>query len=89
MDQRRNTALIAAAQASDALAEILRFVREGDAIGIHPFGEAEPVGKLAEALALIGAIELEAYAGPAWAEEREHLGQMVAAARRFIDGWVG
>lgn len=85
----RANALIAAAQASDATAELLRFVREGDAIEGHAFGDAEPVEKLAEAALLAAEIEYDGLGDPCWAEEREIVGEFIAACRRFIEGWAG
>ena len=81
-------AIIAASQANEAVAELLRFAREGDA-GNFPF-DNEPVEKLAEAALLAAEIETAGYEGmPAWAGEREMLGQFIAACRRFIEGWAG
>lgn len=89
MTSRTNTALIAAAQASEAVAELLRFCREGNATDGHPFGDAGPVEKLAEALALTGELALRSLTHPREAEYREAIGQLVHAARNFIVDWVG
>lgn len=87
----QHPAVVAAAQASDAVSELLRYAREGEAMEGWPFGEAEPVKKLAEAIAVAGEIELDGMnvKAAAWQEDREMLGQLIAAARRFIEGWEG
>lgn len=89
MTSRTNTALVAAHQASDALAELLRFCQEGNAIDGHPFGDADPVEKLAEALALTGEIAMRSMVDARDAEYREAIGQVVHAARNFIVDWAG
>lgn len=80
-------ALIAAAQASDGLAELLRFLREGDAFLGSPFGEVEPACKFAEAALLCAEMD---YDSPHLDDdERTALGDFIAACRAFIDDWVG
>lgn len=87
MSAPRRPALIAATQAAEAVAELLRFAAEGPGHAGGPFGEFEVVAKLAEALALAAQIEREALSQ---CEEYCHdLGQLIAAARRFIEGWAG
>lgn len=87
----RETAIVAAHQAVDAAAELLRFAREGAACN-WPFGDAEPLEKLAEALKIALEIELEhieCQTHPDFADEKQMKGQMLAACTRFIEGWAG
>lgn len=82
-------ALVAAAQAAEALAELLRFHGEGPH-AYSAFGEVDVVGKLAEALLHATRIERDHMsAKPEWTEDREELSQLGAACAKFIDGWVG
>lgn len=81
-------AIVAAAQASDATAELLRYAREGAYGQRSAFGETEPTPNLAQALKLAIEIEL-AEDGILDEEERASLGQLAAACARFIDGWMG
>ena len=81
-------AIVAAAQASEATCELLRYAREGAHGQRSAFGETEPTPKLAEALMLSIEIEL-AHDKILDHDERESLGQLQAAAARFIDGWMG
>ncbi|GGZ02429.1 hypothetical protein [Novosphingobium colocasiae] len=82
-------ALIAAAQASEAVAELLRFHREGPNWPA-PFGDIEVTCKLAEALKLAAEIERDSlHDGAAFDEEREALGQLIHACGNFIEGWAG
>lgn len=82
-------AIIAAAQATEATAELLRFAREGAYSDAAPFDE-EVVCKLAEALKLAIGIEGDpgdrSYLDP---DEHELLGQLEAALARFVEGWAG
>lgn len=82
-----NAPLIAAAQAGEALVELLRYSREGAAYSSAPFTN-EPVQKLVEAALLAARIELAEEQTQA-EEERESLGQLAAACARFIEGWAG
>ena len=81
-------AIVAAAQASDATSELLRYAREGAYGQRSAFGETEPTPKLAEALMLSIEIEL-AEDKILDDDERESLDQLKAAAARFIEGWMG
>ncbi|WP_374414261.1 hypothetical protein [Novosphingobium colocasiae] len=82
-----NHALIAASQASEAVAELLRFHREGPQAW-SAFGDIEVVCNLAEALKL--ACEIEAYHlpdhhAPVLSSE---LGQLAAACACYIERWA-
>ena len=85
-------AIVAASQAAEAVAELLRYAREGAASTHAAFAE-EVVGKLAEAIKL--AIEIDAEAllpGPAatlQADELELFVNLRHAADALLDGWVG
>lgn len=81
-------AIVAAAQASEACTELLRYVREGAYGQRSAFGETEPTHKLAEALKLSIEVEL-AEDVILTDEERASLGQLQAACARFIGGWMG
>lgn len=84
-----DAALIAAGQASEAVADLIRFARDGECGDEPPF-EVEVVGKLAEALKL--AIEIHGEpTGRTYPdlEEIELLRPLQAALTRFIEGWVG
>ncbi len=94
MTDSTNSALIAATQASEAVAELLRFHREGSAL-FGPFGEVEVVEKLAEAVAIACEIELrENFNLSATAQDQDSqdyraaLEQLRDAARHFIQGWA-
>lgn len=83
------TATVAAAQATEATAELLRFAREGAHSARAPFGE-EVVGKLAEALGLALEIEGEPLETSILDEnERALLANLKTAVAAFINGWFG
>ena len=77
----QRTALAAAAQASDALAELIRYAREG-ANHPSPFGQVEVIELLADATKM--AIEI------AWKEgdDDEERQQLAAALARYLEGWA-
>lgn len=82
-------ALIAAQQATEATAELLRFHTEGPQAD-NAFGDVDVTQKLAEALLHAARIEQDlAGAHELDAEYRSELGQIAAACARFIEGWVG
>lgn len=81
-DARRRLAQVAAAQLSEVVAELLRFVREGDQETVTPFA-LEPAENTADALRSIIRIE-QAKADPIESEAN----QMLGAIDRFIDGWA-
>ncbi|SFG09131.1 hypothetical protein SAMN05518801_10774 [Novosphingobium sp. CF614] len=86
---RRNSALIAAHQASEAVTELLRYHREGPH-AYSAFGDVDIVEKLAETVLLAGRIAIDELADDGYLREyRDELGQLTAAAARFIDGWAG
>ena len=75
----RSTALAAACQASEALAELVRYARDG--ADLHsPFGDVEVVLKLADAMKL--AMEIE---GSATAVHRS----IYSMLESFLEGWAG
>lgn len=80
-------AIIAAAQASEACTELLRYAREGGFSDRHAFGDAEPAEKLAEALKL--AIEIELGDEPVGIDDRVKLNELHGVLTDFIEGWAG
>lgn len=85
-NRRRQLALAAAAQASEATAELVRFAREGDNIP-PPFGETEVVMQLADALKL--AIDVEHHHDPDSLIADEERNQLYGALTKYIEGWAG
>lgn len=80
-------AIVAAAQASEACTELLRYAREGG-FSVHAaFSEAEPVEKLTEALKLT--IELRLGDDPIATDERSKLDELHGMLTDFIEGWAG
>jgi hypothetical protein len=80
------TALVAAAQASEALAEILRFMSEGRALPSWAFDpERNTVSLLAEALRSVAEIEIEDCVGEVWADDRQDLERLIGACTRFLE----
>ncbi len=82
-------AIVAAQQATEAVAELLRFHREGAFSERSAFAE-EVVGKLAEALNL--AMEIEGdpeQSGYLDWEEVEWFRKLKQAVTAFISGWAG
>lgn len=78
-------ATLAASLASDATAELLRFHLEGPRCN-WPFGDADPLQKLAEAIlhaARIEATMLECQ--PSAADYLSSLNQLAGAASKFLD----
>jgi hypothetical protein len=90
MSHHKGSALIAAAQLSDSLAECLRYVQEGDAFAGIPFGEVDPLPKIAEAIIRLAEIELEYFSAksPIFTDEVEQVGQLIAANRKFLNDWI-
>jgi hypothetical protein len=83
-------AIIAASQASDATAELLRYISEGPYSDRTPFGETDVVAKLAEALNL--SLDLEGEPRPDTHlddDELALLANLKIAVSSFIAGWVG
>jgi hypothetical protein len=82
-------ALVAATQANEAVAELLRFHTEGPHAH-SAFGDSDIVEKLAEALLHAGRIHLDHLGdGGHMREYRDEIGQLCAACAMFIDGWAG
>lgn len=82
------SAIIAASQASEATAELLRFAREGGVSDTTSFAD-DAVGKLAEALSL--AIGIEGI-DPDTLVDDEQSDLLIAlntSLANFIEGWVG
>jgi hypothetical protein len=84
----RDEAILAVVAASDAIASMANYVNEGPTLPEWPFGEAEPMAKLTEALIRTAEIELEAYCSAGFADEDEQIGQLIAACRKFIKDWT-
>ena len=84
-------AIVAAAQATEATAELLRFAREGEINDRNAFdAEVDVVAKLAEALKL--ALEIEDHPRADTyldADELALLNNLKAATAAFIAGWNG
>jgi len=76
-------ALAAAHQASEAITELMRYAREGEA-GFTAFGNVEVIEKLADALKM--AIDIDDGGEPSHDEERK---QLYAALGNYIEGWMG
>ncbi|WP_298167671.1 hypothetical protein [Novosphingobium sp.] len=85
-DARRRLALVAAAQLSEVVAELLRFTREGDQESFAPFA-LDPAENTADALRAILRIERAAMPTPGTLDPDEH-GQLIAALARFLEGWA-
>ncbi|MER8616022.1 hypothetical protein NKG99_04075 [Mesorhizobium sp. M1409] len=75
----RGLAIISASQAADALAELLRFAREGDGL-TGPF-QTDVVEQLLDAAKM--AMEVEGYD-----TERPERAEVYAAIVNFLDGWA-
>lgn len=91
MTEERATALLAAAQASEATTELLRFAREGEQNDCFAF-DGEVMEKLAEALKLAIDLELprmavaqQRFSGDE--DGREAVTMLHAALVSFIEGW--
>ncbi|MBV2147916.1 hypothetical protein KRZ98_06375 [Sphingobium sp. AS12] len=83
------SAIVAAAQASEAVSELLRFAREGNYTEASPFND-EVVAKLAEALKLAIGIDDTPHKS-CWldANELALFANLRAAAVAFLEGWAG
>ena len=69
---------------ADSIAELCRFLREG-AVCNWPFGDAEPVVWLANALNHVAHIEKQALlCQPATSDYREGLGQLINTTSNFL-----
>lgn len=82
-------AILAAAQGSEAVCELLRFAREGGYTDASPFND-DVVAKLAEALKL--SIDIEWTPEKAsWLDEDERalIANLKAAVDAFLEGWAG
>lgn len=84
--ESQDSAFIAGQGAIDAAAELLRFKREGFAIGMHPFGDPEPVAQLAEALLRTARIEADLFPGNDQEDQdyRSGVNQLAAACAKFL-----
>lgn len=83
-------ALAAAAQATEASVELIRFAREGAYSDRSTFADIEVVGKLADALKL--ALEIEGDPSPETyldEDERALLTNLRDSVTAFLAGWVG
>ena len=78
--------LLAATQASEATAELLRYTREGPA-GFTAFSEIDVVGKLTEALVLAIDLELNEIDGVNPGEAAA-LRALQSTAKSYIAGWT-
>lgn len=83
------SAIVAAAQASNAVSELLRFAREGSYTEASPFND-EVVAKLAEALKL--AIDIDDTPHKSrWlnADELALFANLKTVVTAFLEGWAG
>lgn len=84
----REKALAAAHAAQEAIAELIRFVREGAASRRPPFGEIECVELLADALVQTLEVESAEHDADGHPDDAEARNQLLGALKRFLDGWV-
>ncbi|WP_066483623.1 MULTISPECIES: hypothetical protein [unclassified Sphingomonas] len=83
------TALAAASSAANALAELLRFAREGEPPVANGAFEPDTIEQLADALKLAIDVELPAVLANGIDQEgAEMLAQLSAALARFLEGWA-
>jgi hypothetical protein len=89
--EEQGKALAASELLANALAEVLRFAREGEMSPAFAFAD-DTISFLAEALAIAAELEAPRLTNPerqfeADADGAEQLGQLIGACRRFIEGW--
>lgn len=80
----RKEALIAAHLASAAQTELLRFAQFGAAFPAHPYLDADPAAKLAEALIKTLEIEIAGSQGAGFAMFREKAALLMMNLRSFL-----
>ncbi|BCA60213.1 hypothetical protein [Sphingomonas sp. HMP6] len=80
-------AILAASQATEATAELLRFAREGQYSTRIPFAE-NVTGLLAEALKLALEIDTPGDEALIEAEDRALFANLKTSLAAFIEGWV-
>ncbi len=80
LKDKQSLALAAASQASEATAELLRYIREGNQMPAGPF-EGDVVEQLLDAAKM--AMEIEG-----WPDNPEEQGQVYAAVASFLEGWA-
>lgn len=87
----QEAALAAAAQATEATSELLRFAREGEDSERHAFNvNTDVLAKLADALKLAIEIENEPRTDTHLDEdELALLADLKTATAAFLDGWIG
>ncbi|MBE1208154.1 hypothetical protein [Aminobacter carboxidus] len=78
--RKRDLAIAAASQAADALAELLRYAREGDGSMSGPFG-TDVVEQLLDAAKMAAEIE-------GWPNRDEERDQVYGALVKFLEGWA-
>ncbi|AMS41206.1 hypothetical protein [Aminobacter aminovorans] len=78
--RNRDLAIAAASQAADALAELLRYAREGDGSMSGAFG-TDVVEQLLDAAKMAAEIE-------GWPNSHEERGQVYASIADFLEGWA-
>lgn len=85
--RNRDLAIAAASQAAEALAELLRYAREGDGSMSGPFG-TDAVEQLLDAAKM--AMEIEGWpTGSGFElETRAERAQVYAAVAGFLEGWA-
>lgn len=87
--ERRDRALAAAASATDAVAELVRYTREGPQHRRPPFGDVEVVELLADALKMVLEVEnAELGDDLGHPDDAEQRNQLLAAVSRFLEGWA-
>lgn len=90
MPHDSKTVVTAASCASDAVAELLRYAREGDGLPGHPFGTQDPTVQLVQALIATARIERDGLAakdGDAWQGEIWLLNELIGACESFVTDW--
>lgn len=87
--EARQVALASASQATEAVAELIRFAREGAQTRRPPFGDVEVVEQLADALKMAIEVEHAELADDlSHPDDAEMRNQLLAALSRFLDGWM-
>lgn len=89
--ERLDRALAAASEATEAIAELIRYAREGAHYRQPPFGDVDVAELLADATKAALEIEQSEHEeqGPeAHPDDAEERNWFLGAIGRFLDGWV-
>lgn len=82
LTQRQAAALAAASQASEAIAELLRYAREGEWLNSQFHPDVEPLEKLCDAAKLVAEIVSDE------PDEDGDRNQLAGALEKFLSGWA-